>query len=206
MNNVTVNLRDNGIKLGYFQYSSSESDADRTINWTGTNISTYLNSLKSRVGNATINDNGFWFKSSLDGAIVNVNGDVNLDYASDDSGGTPDKFNDITIERSKVIVNPGITVESIDKGNGLKMASNTSAANNTETGYTIKGTVNIKDPTVTGPGAKENVGIYTSFGHINNTNTGLIKVDKGVGAYGVNGSQIINDGVILLRQTILWAE
>ena len=196
MNNVTVNLRDNGINLGYFQYSSSESDADRTINWTGTNISTYLNSLKSRVGNATINDNGFWFKSSLDGAIVNVNGDVNLDYASDDSGGTPDKFNDITIERSKVIVNPGITVESIDKGNGLKMASNTSAANNTETGYTIKGTVNIKDPTVTGPGAKENVGIYTSFGHINNTNTGLIKVDKGVGAYGVNGSQIINDGVI----------
>ncbi|MCP1224255.1 autotransporter-associated N-terminal domain-containing protein, partial [Sebaldella sp. S0638] len=196
MNNVTVNLRDNGINLGYFQYNSSESDTDRTINWTGSNISTYLNSLKTRVGNATINDNGFWFKSSLDGAIVNINGDVNLDYASDDLGGTPDKFNDITIERSKVIVSSGVTAESIDKGNGLKMASNTSAASNSETGYTIRGTVDIKDPTVTGSGAKENVGVYVSFGHINNTNTGLIKVDKGVGAYGVNGSQIINDGIV----------
>ena len=174
MNQLTVNLTDNGVNLGVFK--------DIDVTWDGT--ATYVNGLKTIPKVAAINTGTYWYKSSLDGKKLTVAVDVDRDSIS--TGATPgDGFNDIVMERKEVTLNAGKTVSSI-AGRGLYLGSNTTAAANTESGYTIKGTVDIAD------GTNEAVGIYTSYGHINVDNGGVVKVSKGVGVYGINGSKVEN--------------
>lgn len=178
MGNLTVNLTGNGVNLGVF----------KNINaiWDGT--PNYLNNPTNGLVNipkaAAIDPDGHWYKSSLDGGTLDINTDVNRDNIS--VGGTVgDGFNDIVMERKAVILGSSRTVSSI-AGRGLYLGSNTTAIANNESGYTIKGTVDISD------GINEAVGIYTSYGHINVDSGGVVKVSKGVGVYGINGTKIEN--------------
>ena len=178
MGNLTVNLTGNGVNLGVFKNVNAI--------WDGT--ANYLNNPTNGLVNipkvAAINPNSYWYKSSLDGGTLLVSTNVNRDNIS--SGGTVgDGFNDIVMERKAVTLDTGNTVSSAG-GRGLYLGSNTTAAANTESGYTIKGTVDIAD------GTNEAVGIYTSYGHINVENNGVVKVSKGVGVYGINGSKVEN--------------
>jgi hypothetical protein len=68
----------------------------------------------------------------------------------------------------------------------MLLGSNATANSNTESGYTVKGTIDIAD------GAAATVATYVSYGHIVVESGGKIKVAKGVGAYGINGSKIEN--------------
>lgn len=184
MNNVTINLKNNGVNLGVFKNVSG-------LIWDSAN--SYLNGatgLKNVPKVAAINPGSYWYSSSLDGGSIAVKTNVNRD-----NGITPDAFNKITMERVAVTLDSGYTVKSTTDGNGLVLGSNVTTAlgtpSNTESGYTIKGTVDIASTT-----PATNVGTYVSFGHIVTDTTGKIKVDQGVGAYGVNGSKIDNKGTI----------
>ncbi|MHD0319505.1 hypothetical protein ABDA05_18060, partial [Fusobacterium sp. THCT1E2] len=178
MGNLTVNLTGNGVNLGVFKNVNAI--------WDGT--ANYLNNATNGLVNipkvAAINPNSYWYKSSLDGGTLLVSTNVDRDNIS--SGGiVGDGFNDIVMERKAVTLDTGNTVSSTG-GRGLYLGSNTTAVANTESGYTIKGTVDIAD------GTNEAVGIYTSYGHINVDSGGVVKVSKGVGVYGINGSKVEN--------------
>ncbi|MBP9477492.1 MAG: autotransporter-associated N-terminal domain-containing protein [Sebaldella sp.] len=187
MNNVTINLQDNGVNLGVFKNLSG-------LVWDSSN--SYLNGstgLKNVPKVAGINPGSYWYSSSLDGGSMVVRTDVNRDNIV-----SLDSFNKIIMERVGVTLDSGYTIKSTTDGNGLVMGSNSSsigAPSNTESGYTIKGTVDIASTAST-----TNVGAYVSFGHILTDTTGKIKVDQGVGAYGVNGSKIENKGSIEITE------
>lgn len=184
MSNLTVNLTGNGVNLGLFE------GADAI--WDGTDA--YLNGLKLVPKVADIRSNSKWYKSSLEGSKLTVKTDVNRDnISSGDVVG--DRFNDIVAERTKVIFDKNssgnkIEVKSV-AGRGLLMASNSMATTNKDSGYIIKNaTLDINN------GTAATTGVYVNFGHINIEKEGAIKVSKGVGAYGVNGSEVVNEGSI----------
>ena len=178
MGNLTVNLTGNGVNLGVFR--------DIDVVWDGTQ--TYVNGLKVIPKVAAINTGSYWYKSSLDGGKLSIQTNVDRDNIS--SGTTVgDQFNDIIAERKEVILESGYNVTST-QGNSLLLGSNANAVSNSESGYTVKGTVDISN------GNDDTVGLYTSYGHINVDNNGVVKVSKGVGVYGINGSKIENKGKI----------
>ena len=187
MSNVTVNLKDNGVNLGVFK------DIDAVWDGTDAYLNNSTNGLKNIPKVAAINTGSFWYKSSLDGGKLTIKADVNRDSIS--SGATPgDKFNDIVMERKQVILEDGKTVTST-AGRGMILGSNTTATTNAESGYTLKkGTFDIADV------ANSTTAAYVNFGHIitekTATDEGVIKVSKGVAAYGVNGSKIKNEGTV----------
>ncbi|MGF6907113.1 autotransporter-associated N-terminal domain-containing protein [Fusobacterium sp. PH5-44] len=182
MNKVTVNLTDDGVNLGVFENVGP-------ITWDG-NSSTYLNTLKDFPKVLAINDNGKWYESSLEGADMALTTDVNRDIKSLGSF-IGDKFNDITFERSLITLAANKTVKST-QGNTMAMASNTNGTSNTQTGYIVNGTFDITN------GSPTSVGAFVNYGQIQTGNTGKIIVDKGVAAYGVNGSKIINNGDMIV--------
>ncbi|ASS40385.1 autotransporter-associated N-terminal domain-containing protein [Fusobacterium sp. oral taxon 203] len=186
MNKVTVNLKDHGVNLGVFK------GVDLT--WKGNTDPTYVNGIKDIPHVNAINGyETYWYSSSLENGKLTVEADVNRDSVS--SGSTKgDGFNDIQMERERVILQGGKSVTSA-QGRGMFLGSNINAASNDESGYTLKnGTFNISNGTNTATAA------YVNFGHIitekNGSDEGIIKVSKGVAAYGVNGSKIINKGTI----------
>ena len=187
MSNVTVNLKDNGVNLGVFK------DIDAVWDGTDAYLNNPTNGLKNIPKVAAINTGSFWYKSSLDGGKLTIKADVNRDSIS--SGATAgDKFNDIVMERKQVILEDGKTVTST-AGRGMILGSNKTATTNAESGYTLKkGTFDIAD------GTNSTTAAYVNFGHIvtekTATDEGVIKVSKGVAAYGVNGSKIKNEGTI----------
>lgn len=187
MNKVTVNLKDHGVNLGVFK--------EANLTWKGNTDSTYTDGIAAIPHVAALNTNGKWYSSSLENGTLTVEADVDRD---DISTLTPvhkgDGFNDIQMERERVILQGGKTISSTT-GKGLILASNKDANSNSESGYTLKkGTFNISNGTNTATAA------YVNFGHIitekNGSDEGVIKVSKGVAAYGVNGSKIINKGTI----------
>ena len=188
MGNLTVNLTGDGVNLGVFK--------DVTAIWDGTD--TYVDGLKVIPKVFKIDTKGHWYKSALDGGTLTVKTDVDRDRIS--TGATVgDRFNDITMERTKVILTDGKTITSTS-GNGLAMASNSSAISNDESGYTIEENSVIK----IGNGLNQTTATYVNFGLIevknNQTvgkNKGKIEISRGVGAYGVNGSSIKNEGNII---------
>ena len=98
------------------------------------------------------------------------------------------------MERKQVILEDGKTVTST-AGRGMILGSNTTATTNAESGYTLKkGTFDIADV------ANSTTAAYVNFGHIitekTATDESVIKVSKGVAAYGVNGSKIKNEGTV----------
>ena len=185
MSNVTVELKDNGVNLGVFKGAN--------LTWKGNTDTTYVNGIKNIPHVYAINTGTYWYSSSLENGSLTVETDVDRDNIS--SGATRgDGFNDIQMERERVILQAGKTIKSL-AGSGLILASNKNATSNTESGYTIKnGTVNISN------GANPTTGAYVNFGHIvtekTATDEGIIKVSKGVAAYGVNGSKIQNEGTV----------
>jgi len=181
MNHVTVELMEHGINLGVFN--------GENITWSGE--TSYLAHIAGIPQVNAINHNNHWYSSYLEGGTMVVNADVNLDGGSSGSTKGSDAFNDIIMEREKVTINPGIKVESLS-GNGLVLGSNIEAnrgsLKNMDSGYTNNGQVSIT--------GGNQVGIYTSYGYVNNTNTGAISVDTGIAVAGVNGSVITNAGNI----------
>jgi len=185
MSNVTINLKDNGVNLGVFKGAN--------LTWKGNADTTYVDGIKDIPHVNAINTGTYWYSSSLENGSLTVETDVDRDNIS--SGAIRgDGFNDIQMERERVILQAGKTIKSL-AGRGLILASNKTATLNTESGYTIKnGTVDISN------GANPTTGVYVNFGHIvtekTATDEGIIKVSKGVAAYGVNGSKIKNEGTI----------
>ncbi|CAN2326918.1 Autotransporter domain-containing protein [Fusobacterium sp. oral taxon C10] len=185
MNKVTVNLKDHGVNLGVFK--------EANLTWKGNTDSTYTDGIAAIPHVAALNTNNKWYSSSLENGTLTVEADVNRDNKSAGSN-RGDGFNDIQMERERVILQGGKTISSTT-GKGLILASNKDANSNSESGYTLKkGTFNISNGTNTATAA------YVNFGHIitekNGSDEGVIKVSKGVAAYGVNGSKIINKGTI----------
>lgn len=181
MSNVTINLTDNGVNLGVFKGVTTVWDGGSDY------LNHSTNGLKNIPQVAAIVDNGYWYDSSLEGGNLSITTNVNRDYTSTTPGpgNVVDGFNNITMEKEKVVLENGYTVLSIE-GNGLYLGSNNTAALNTESGYVIKGKVDISR------GTGEAIAVYTSFGHIEIETGGEITVGKGVAAYGVNGSKIEN--------------
>ena len=185
MNKVTVNLKDHEVNLGVFK--------EANLTWKGNTDNTYTDGIAAIPHVAALNTNGKWYSSSLENGTLTVEADVNRDNKSFGSN-RGDGFNDIQMERERVILQGGKTISSTT-GKGLILASNKDANSNSESGYTLKkGTFNISNGTNTATAA------YVNFGHIitekNGSDEGVIKVSKGVAAYGVNGSKIINKGTI----------
>lgn len=179
MGNVTVNLTDNGVNLGVFR--------NIDVTWNGSTA--YINGLKTIPKVAAINTGTYWYKSSLDGGKISIQTNVDRDNISNGAV-SGDGFNDIIMERKEVTLESGHTITSV-KGNGMLLGSNSTATLNTESGYKVKGTIDISNI----PGTSTTA-TYTSYGYTDIDATGKLKVSEGIGAYGVNGSKIINNGTI----------
>ena len=186
MSNVTIELKDHGVNLGVFKGVN--------LTWKGNSDPTYVNGIKSIPNVNAINGySTYWYSSSLENGTLTVEADVDRDDIS--SGSTKgDGFNDIKMEREKVVLQGGKTIKSL-AGKGLILASNKDATTNAESGYTFKkGTLDIAD------GTNSTTAAYVNFGHIitekTATDEGVIKVSKGVAAYGVNGSKVKNEGTV----------
>ncbi len=180
MSNVIVNLRADGVNLGSYKNMTG-------LIWDSSN--SYLNGvtgLKNITKINGINPNGFWYLSALEGGDITVKSDINRDVMN-----AANAFNKIIMEKVAVTIDSNATVKSITSGNGLIMGSNDTSLVNTDSGYTIKGTVDIADTS-----GKISSGAYVSFGHVIIDPSGELKVSNGVGAYGVNGSKIKNSGLI----------
>jgi len=176
MSNVKVKLMKDGINLGVFK--------GLNVTWAGnSNLTTYTNTLKTIPKFADLDPNGKSFKSTLTEGTLTIDSNVNLSDANDG-------YNNISMERELVTINAGKTVTG--NGKGLSMGSNAGAANNLESGYINKGTVDITG----GTSSSGVAGINVSYGQILNDTTGVVKVDNGVGLYGTNGSKIENKGTV----------
>ena len=186
MSNVTVNLKDHGVNLGVFKGAN--------LTWKGNGDNTYPNGIAAIPHVAALNTNSKWYSSSLENGKLIVEADVDRDNIS--SGSTQgDGFNDIQMERERVILQGGKTIKSL-AGKGLVLASNKDATTNAESGYTLKdGTFDIAD------GSNSTTAAYVNFGHIITGSNGTIEVGKGVAAYGVNGSKIINEGTLKVNSS-----
>ena len=190
MKNVTVNLTGNGVNLGVFK--------GITTVWNGNDayLNDPTNGLKNIPKVAKINAKDsitlkdYWYKSTLEGGTITVKTDVNRDNISKNNN-VGDGFNDISMQREKVIIDNKSQITSI-KGNSMLLASNEQATDNNESGYNVtNGKISIS-----GDKNTPTIGAYVNFGHIITGNKGTIEVNKGVATYGVNGSQIKNAGTI----------
>ena len=180
MSNVKVKLMKDGINLGVFKGLKGPTN----VTWAGnSNLTTYTNKLKTIPKFADLDPNGKSFKSTLTEGTLTIDSNVNLSDAND-------AYNNISMERELVTINAGKTVTG--NGKGLSMGSNAGAANNSESGYINKGTVDITG----GTSSSGVAGINVSYGQILNDTTGVVKVDNGVGLYGTNGSKIENKGTV----------
>ncbi|QQB73986.1 autotransporter-associated N-terminal domain-containing protein [Fusobacterium canifelinum] len=172
MQNVTVNLTGDNVVLRTYQGD--------TTNWTGGAVG--INSVKNDMKLAAINANGHGYKIYYIDGVFNLVNNQNLDD-------TADEFNTkIGLSNEQFNIASGVNVTSAT-GKGLSMASHENATKNTTTGYTNNGIVNI-----TGGNISSTTALSTSYGYIKNK--GTINVDKGIGAYGINGSQLTNDSKI----------
>ena len=172
MNHVTVNLTgDNAILRTY---------TGDTTNWTGG--TTGSTNIKNDMQLAALNTNNHDYKIYYVDGIFNLNNNQDLDINTDE-------FNTkIGLSNEKFTIANNVTVSSVT-GKGLAMASHHGVATNATTGYTNNGTVNI-----TGGTTSKTTAVSTSFGYVDNK--GAINVDKGIGAYGINGSNLINNNTV----------
>jgi hypothetical protein len=186
MGKISVEIQGNGVNLGVFK--------GQNVTWNGE--AGYLSSISLIPKVAGIDDNGFWYSSYLEGGTLAIDSNVTLAVPS--SGGTKsaDAFNDVTLEREKLTITAGKIISSTT-GYGLTLGSNLDAnkgtLKNLDSGYTNNGTINIT--------GTNKVGIYTSYGYVDNTTTGAIIVDTGIAVVGANGSKITNSGVITVNAT-----
>ena len=190
MRNVTINFKANGVNLGIF------SGVNPT--WDGTD--TFLENIKTTRKFGAINTNGHTYKTTLRNSTLNVTQNaIDLNDATN-------SYNSIVMENTKVTIDanttirgeaPYATLGKDEQGvqryaQGLSMASNTQAIDNTTTGYVNKGTVNITGGTADSGIAAMNV----SYGTIVNEAGATVTVDNGAALYGSNGSKIKNTETI----------
>ena len=190
MGNVTINFKADGVNLGIF------SGVNPT--WDGTD--TFLENIKTTRKFGAINAEGHTYKTTLRNSTLNVTqNNIDLNDATN-------SYNSIVMENTKVTIDanttirgevPYATLGEDEHGvqryaQGLSMASNTQATDNTTTGYVNKGTVNITGGTADSGIAAMNV----SYGTIVNEAGAKATVDNGAALYGSNGSKIKNTGTI----------
>ena len=172
MQNVTVNLTGNNVVLRTYKGA--------TTNWTGG--TTGSDAIKNDMKLAALNTNNKHYKIYYMDGTFNLNNNQNLDDPADE-------FNTkLGLSNERFTIANGVTVSSAT-GKGLSMASHDKVSNNTTTGYTNNGIVNI-----TGGTPSKTTVLSTSFGYVDNK--GTINVDKGIGAYGINGSSLTNNSTI----------
>ncbi|MDR3259679.1 MAG: hypothetical protein LBT51_08760 [Fusobacteriaceae bacterium] len=183
MENVTVNLIKDGVTLGVFD--------GETLSWT--DESDYIDGIKAEVfANINIYNTTLMRNVKYNSYLINGDFSIGADASvSLDSGG----FENIVFQREKITIAATANVFST-LGNGLILGSNIKAnlsGENLSSGYTNNGTINITDTTA----SKDLIGIYTSYGHVNNTGTITVGTfdTKDIGVVGVNGSKIINKKV-----------
>ena len=176
MSNVDVALTGDNVILS--------SNDGITTTWTGAPIGSVIQTdMKVR----SFNDNGHSYKIYYINGNFIIDSDIDLDSPTD-------AFKNVGLSREVVTINPGKTISST-AGKGLAMASNDKAntdADNSKTQYINNGTVNITGGSL-GAGT---IGLNISYGQINNNSD--INVDEGIGAYGINGSTLKNDGNITI--------
>ncbi|MDR2879283.1 MAG: autotransporter-associated N-terminal domain-containing protein, partial [Fusobacteriales bacterium] len=171
MSNVIINMNSSDATLGNFQDVGN------------LNLATFNTSIQTMLGAKAVN--GSIYKVTINGGNLSIDRSVDLDSSTD-------MYNYITDERIVNQIESGVTVSSI-KGSGLKIGSNSLASTDTsynQSGYRILGTLIVVG------GTSQKAGAFTDFGIIDVTGTGTIILDKGIGAYGVNGSKITNAGSI----------
>ena len=183
MQNVTINLMDNGVDLGIIKGD---------LTWKGNTDATYTDEIANTVKVRALNTNGYFYKSALENGSLAIEADVDRDNITTGAN-RGDGFNDIKLERERVVLKNGSTINS-SLGNGLALGSNSKAISNSESGYTLE------DGKVKITATQDTVAIYTNFGHIINKDKGSIEVNKGVAAQGVNGSKIVNYGEIKVTE------
>ncbi|MEX6488459.1 beta strand repeat-containing protein, partial [Fusobacterium animalis] len=172
MSNVTVNLTGDNVIL------SSNNNIHKV--WDGTTIADLVkNTMKVKA----FNDNKHSYKIYYINGTFDIDANINVGSASDD-------FNKVGLSREVVTVRTGRTVSSA-VGKGLAMGSNeesNSDPDNSKTQFINNGTVDIKGGNTS---KLETIGLNISYGQIHNNS--ILNVDRGIGAYGINGSTLTNE-------------
>ena len=171
MSNVTVNLTGDNVVL------ASNNGIHKV--WDGTTIS---NLVKNTMKVSAFNENGHSYKIYYINGTFVIDTNVNVGNATDD-------FNKVGLSREVVTINAGKTVSST-VGKGLAMGSNDKSiadGDNSKTQYINNGKVDITGGSL----STGTIGLNISYGQIHNNN--IINVANGIGAYGINGSTLIND-------------
>ena len=131
---------------------------------------------------SAFNENGHSYKIYYINGTFVIDTDINVGNATDD-------FNKVGLSREVVTINAGKTVSST-LGKGLAMGSNDKSiadGDNSKTQYINNGKVDITGGSL----STGTIGLNISYGQIHNNN--IINVANGIGAYGINGSTLIND-------------
>ena len=171
MSNVTVNLTGDNVVL------ASNNGIHKV--WDGTTIS---NLVKNTMKVSAFNENGHSYKIYYINGTFVIDTNINVGNATDD-------FNKVGLSREVVTINAGKTVSST-VGKGLAMGSNDKSiadGDNSKTQYINNGKVDITGGSL----STGTIGLNISYGQIHNNN--IINVADGIGAYGINGSTLIND-------------
>ena len=171
MSNVTVNLTGDNVVL------ASNNGIHKV--WDGTTIS---NLVKNTMKVSAFNENGHSYKIYYTNGTFVIDTNINVGNATDD-------FNKVGLSREVVTINAGKTVSST-VGKGLAMGSNDKSiadGDNSKTQYINNGKVDITGGSL----STGTIGLNISYGQIHNNN--IINVANGIGAYGINGSTLIND-------------
>ena len=172
MSNVTVNLTGDNVVL------ASNNGIHKV--WDGKTIADLV---KSTMQVKAFNDNKHSYKIYYINGTFDIDSNINVGSASDD-------FNKVGLSREVVTVRTGRTVSSA-VGKGLAMGSNDSShgdGNNAKTQFINNGTVDIKGGNTS---KLETIGLNISYGQIHNNS--ILNVDRGIGAYGINGSTLTNE-------------
>ena len=152
------------------------TDTPHTVTWNGAGSLATEIQTATHISKITAPAANYLAYYSNGNYIINANAQLGNPTAAD-------SFDNIKMTRELVTINASKKVYSTS-GVGLGMASSAGAVSNAVSGYINNGTVDISG------GSSTKTAVNVSYGTI--TNNGTIKVDKGVGLYGTNGSKIEN--------------
>ena len=151
-------------------------DVPHTITWTGPGSLAANIKIDTHISKITAPAANYLAYYSNGNYIINANAQLgNLTAA--------DSFDNIKMTRELLTINAGKKIYSTT-GVGLGMASSAGATSNAVSGYINNGTIDISG------GSSRKTAVNVSYGTI--ANNGTVKLDKGVGLYGTNGSKIEN--------------
>ena len=151
-------------------------DVPHTITWTGPGSLAANVQADTQISKITAPAANYLAYYTNGNYIINADAQLGNPTAAD-------SFDNIKMTRELLTINAGKKVYSTT-GVGLGMASSAGATSNAVSGYINNGTVDISG------GSSTKAAVNVSYGTI--TNNGTVKVDKGVGLYGTNGSKIEN--------------